>query len=611
MNHKLRTIGALVAGGALAVGGLLATAQPAFAAGTIVPGDVNAPILAGQPTILNNGGCIELTATLTSAPNTLVTWNVTASGVKFQWGNGGAVETRSDASGVSDNVICSVGPATGSLTVNAAFGAVASAAVNVGPYMVNVIDPSSLAISVSPDKVALANGDKQGYTATLKSNGSDIVLWDTDAPVSLDWAASLSNSAPWTYPDTSVTAPGNGSIGTLTSTGVLTADFVAAAYPTAGWAYVCAWVPGFGATNSCVTVAVGEHLVFSTNPWSLLMNPTDSGTLGVSLVGGTIAKNPANGQNILAWNSSNTNVATVAPATPGAATATVTAVGPGSANICVTVTDTNGFTITGCTPGKVTLGSNGFYASPTAAILAVGTGAQMTLLAGGPNGIPIGASWSSSDPSVAAVNPATGWVTGISAGKAQITALIPAASMASGVAQPVIYNITVVGPGNTPACSISETVFRLYNPVTGEHLWTADTNEVYVQTTTGGWIAEAAQGWQAPCTSSVPVYRLFNASQGDHLYTSDPNEVKTLLGRNVGWVMDNGGNPVFYSETTPALQQPVWRLFNTITGRHLLTTDANEVKVQTTNGSGWVSDNGGNPVMFGIIPGGTVVSQTG
>jgi len=87
-------------------------------------------------------------------------------------------------------------------------------------------------------------------------------------------------------------------------------------------------------------------------------------------------------------------------------------------------------------------------------------------------------------------------------------------------------------------------VFRLYNPNTGEHLFTTNNNERSVNEK-AGWIYEGI-AWVAP-TKGVGVYRLYNpnAVGGDHYYTKNTHEVADLLNR--GWQMDNAGVPMFYS----------------------------------------------------------------
>ena len=63
------------------------------------------------------------------------------------------------------------------------------------------------------------------------------------------------------------------------------------------------------------------------------------------------------------------------------------------------------------------------------------------------------------------------------------------------------------------------TIYRLYNPISGEHLYTRDANEKNVLSSKHGWKYEGV-GWYAP-TSGKPVYRLYNPGLANHLYTTD------------------------------------------------------------------------------------------
>ncbi|CAE6458738.1 unnamed protein product [Rhizoctonia solani] len=47
-----------------------------------------------------------------------------------------------------------------------------------------------------------------------------------------------------------------------------------------------------------------------------------------------------------------------------------------------------------------------------------------------------------------------------------------------------------------------------------------------------------------PEISTVGVYRFYNSSNGDHYYTTDKGLASFLQGR--GYVIENGGEPVFY-----------------------------------------------------------------
>ena len=114
-------------------------------------------------------------------------------------------------------------------------------------------------------------------------------------------------------------------------------------------------------------------------------------------------------------------------------------------------------------------------------------------------------------------------------------------------------------------------IYRLYNPDNGEHLYTTDANETRVLYYEHNWGYEGI-AWYAPNGTGTPVYRLYNPVLCNHLYTTDTNEVAVLTS-TAGWVSDNNGQPVFYSDGTI----PVYRVYNReLQGMHHLTTDKNE-----------------------------------
>ena len=101
-------------------------------------------------------------------------------------------------------------------------------------------------------------------------------------------------------------------------------------------------------------------------------------------------------------------------------------------------------------------------------------------------------------------------------------------------------------------------MYRMYNRISGEHLYTKDANEVKVLSR-GDWNYEGV-AWVAPKESSTPVYRLYNPGLGDHHYTIDANEVKTLTReygwRNEGkkWYSDDSKNTPIYRQYNPGLR---------------------------------------------------------
>ena len=115
----------------------------------------------------------------------------------------------------------------------------------------------------------------------------------------------------------------------------------------------------------------------------------------------------------------------------------------------------------------------------------------------------------------------------------------------------------------------SNVMYRLYNPNSGEHFYTANRGERDA-TVAAGWNYEG-HGWNAPVTSNTPVYRLYNANVGDHHYTPSKNERDTLL--KIGWKDEGIG---WYSDDAKGV--PLYRQYNpnAVTGTHNYTTSKSE-----------------------------------
>lgn len=130
-------------------------------------------------------------------------------------------------------------------------------------------------------------------------------------------------------------------------------------------------------------------------------------------------------------------------------------------------------------------------------------------------------------------------------------------------------------------------VYRLYNLYSGQHFYTqsvSEANQLYGiivdekgQPKTAGWAYEGI-AWIAP-ENGDPVYRLYEPSTGQHVYTPDPAEKKSLAAS--GW---NDEGIAWYSGGS----HPIYRIYNPKTGEHLLTADREEHDALC--GSGWICE---------------------
>lgn len=118
---------------------------------------------------------------------------------------------------------------------------------------------------------------------------------------------------------------------------------------------------------------------------------------------------------------------------------------------------------------------------------------------------------------------------------------------------------------------IEKPVYRLYNPNSGEHVYTMNYKELQVLVK-AGWHDEG-MAWRNDRSSSVPVYRLYNKNAGDHHYTSNKKEYDYLVKH--GWL---GENIMWYAPNDNASYATVYRLYNpnAKAGSHHFTTNKKE-----------------------------------
>lgn len=181
--------------------------------------------------------------------------------------------------------------------------------------------------------------------------------------------------------------------------------------------------------------------------------------------------------------------------------------------------------------------------------------------------------WKSSNENVATVSE-HGVVTAVSNGTATVTATSQGGHTWTRAF--VVSGGSAANPGggsvDLPEAIPGQTqiMWRLYNPNTGEHFYTSNSDE-RANLISLGWKNEGA-GWVAPVTGD-PVYRLYNSHVvgGDHHYTMDKDEYDWLV--NLGWTGEGIG---WYSAGSDGM--PLYRQYNpnAVTGTHNYTANAGE-----------------------------------
>lgn len=136
--------------------------------------------------------------------------------------------------------------------------------------------------------------------------------------------------------------------------------------------------------------------------------------------------------------------------------------------------------------------------------------------------------------------------------------------------------LSVFAVGSVKVQAATNEMYRMYNPNSGEHFYTATAAEKN-HLVNVGWKSEGI-GWTAP-TTGAPVYRLYNPNAGDHHYTLNLAEKNMLT--HVGWKFEGIG---WYSDTKKAV--PLYRAYNpnAKAGSHNYTVNYNEEQNLTNHG---------------------------
>ena len=115
----------------------------------------------------------------------------------------------------------------------------------------------------------------------------------------------------------------------------------------------------------------------------------------------------------------------------------------------------------------------------------------------------------------------------------------------------------------------SAPMYRLYNPNSGEHFFTADAEEKD-HLVDVGWDDEGI-AWYAPVGVGDPVYRLYNRYGGEHHYTIDEAERDMLI--EAGWNDEGVGWYTYGTEV------PIYRVYNPneYANNHHYTADKDEI----------------------------------
>lgn len=116
-------------------------------------------------------------------------------------------------------------------------------------------------------------------------------------------------------------------------------------------------------------------------------------------------------------------------------------------------------------------------------------------------------------------------------------------------------------------------VFRLFNPTTGKHLFSSATSEIDILTGAQGWLNEG-RVYTSPASGDTWLYRFYVANEGRHFYTANTSERDQILSdpRLSSFQYEGVVHQVASTNTSNSTLLPVIRYLNVQTGSHLFST---------------------------------------
>jgi len=136
-------------------------------------------------------------------------------------------------------------------------------------------------------------------------------------------------------------------------------------------------------------------------------------------------------------------------------------------------------------------------------------------------------------------------------------------------------------------------VYRLYSPVTNEHIYTDDANE-NATLGTRGWTQEGIAWYEYNGVATVngvtdePLYRLYDTVTRMHLWTTSANEYNTLIAFTGTWSAEGISGYVFPTAVNGSIA--LYRMsYPFAPNPHFLTTDLNEYNTLAAQ-YGWTEE---------------------
>ena len=131
-------------------------------------------------------------------------------------------------------------------------------------------------------------------------------------------------------------------------------------------------------------------------------------------------------------------------------------------------------------------------------------------------------------------------------------------------------------------------LYRFLDRADGSHLFTNNVKEI--DAITGARFSYEGIGFNTPNNGTQALYRFYSSSKDAHFYTASEAEKNALVAPSSGYAFEGTVGNVLASGSVVTTSTPVYRLFNSGSGRHLFTIDQLERSNLLASSTGWVNE---------------------
>ena len=131
-------------------------------------------------------------------------------------------------------------------------------------------------------------------------------------------------------------------------------------------------------------------------------------------------------------------------------------------------------------------------------------------------------------------------------------------------------------------------LYRFLDRADGSHLFTNNVKEI--DAITGARFSYEGIGFNTPNNGTQALYRFYNSSKDSHFYTASEAEKNALVAPSSGYAFEGTVGNVLASGSIVTTSTPVYRLFNSGSGRHLFTIDQLERSNLLASSTGWANE---------------------